>query len=101
MSVIEKLKEESTVKISGAMLMYIAHALRERQVAILKSIVQVEGDTEKEIQLVEASMANEVVGEKIMDCIGEILGKEDFEKFIDGTLDINLSNFAPTSSAIN
>lgn len=103
MNVTDKIKKEATVKISGVMLLYIANVLRERQMAIFRSMAEImlDGDTAKADELGEVAMANEIVGQKIMDLIEKILGKEDFEKFIDGKLDFDAPEFMSTSSTIN
>lgn len=99
----ETLKAESNVKINTAMLMYIANILRERQLVIFKSLADcvVDGDLEKAEQLDEMAMANEAVGQKVLDLIEEIIGKDDFEKFLDGEMDIDSPNFMPSTGTIN
>lgn len=103
MNLTEKLKKEATVKISGAMLMYIANVLRERQIAIMRSLADValDMDIDKVDQLGEMAMANEIVGQTVMDMIEVIIGKDDFEKFLDGKLGIEAPAIMPSTGTIN
>lgn len=103
MSVMEKIKSEHSVKISGVMLMFIANVLKERQLSILKALANaVEGGDFKEIdEIGNAAMANEIVGEKMLDLIEDMLGKEDFEKFLEGNLDVEGPGFMPSTGTVN
>ena len=103
MSVMEKIKSEHSVKISGIMLMFIANALKERQLSILRALAEaVEGGDFKEIdEIGNAAMANEIVGQKMMDLIEDMLGKEDFEKFLEGKLDIETPSFMSSTGTVN
>lgn len=103
MNTTEKIKKETTVKISALVLMYIANVLRERQIAIFRSLAEVtmDGDLEKADELGELAMANEMVGQKIMDLIEEVMGKDDFEKFIDGKLDLETPMVMPSTGTLN
>lgn len=103
MSVMEKIKSEHSVKISGVMLMFIANALKERQLSILRALAEaVEGGDFKEIdEIGNAAMANEIVGQKMMDLIEDMLGKEDFEKFLEGKLDVETPSFMPSTGTVN
>jgi hypothetical protein len=103
MNVTEKLKQEQTIKISGVMLMYIANVLRDRHLAILSTLdaVLMGEDNEKADELGNTAMANEIVGDKIMACIEEIIGKDDFEKFIEGKLDLASPEFMPSNGTVN
>jgi hypothetical protein len=99
MSLLEKAKKETTIKISGAMLMFLANVLRQRQVVIFMSLAEaIENDEHNVEDLENAAMANEVVGQKILSYIEAHIGKEDYEKFLDG--DIDMEGFNP-SGAIN
>lgn len=99
----EKLKKETSIKISGAMLMYIANVLRDRHLALLSAMdaVLMGEDDDKADEIGNAAMANEVVGDKIMACIEEIIGKDDFEKFIEGKLDLASPEFMPSNGTVN
>lgn len=103
MNVTEKLKQEQTVKISGVMLMYIANVLRDKHLALLSALdaVLMGEDNEKADELGNTAMANEIVGDKIMSCIEDIIGKDDFEKFIEGKLDLASPEFMPSNGTVN
>jgi hypothetical protein len=102
MSIIEKVKEETTIKISGVMLIFLANVLKERQVAIFMSLAEaIENDEHNVEDLENAAMANEVVGAKILSCIEAHLGKEDYEKFLNGKLKIDGLNSMSSPGAIN
>lgn len=103
MSAMDKIRAEHNVKISGVMLMYIANVLRDRQLSILRALAEaVEGGDFKEIdEIGNSAMANEVVGVAVMKLIEGILGEDDFDKFIDGTLELDKPDFMPMSSTIN
>ena len=103
MNITEKLKQEQTVKISGVMLMYIANVLRDRHLALLSALnaVLMGEDDDKADELGDAAMANEIVGDKIMACIEDIIGKDDFEKFIEGKLDLASPEFMRSNGTFN
>lgn len=103
MNAMDKIKSEHNIKLSGVMLMYIANVLRDRQLSILKALANaVEGgDFEEVDEIGNSAMANEVVGVAVMKLIEGILGKDDFDKFVDGTLELDNPNFMPTSGTIN
>lgn len=103
MSVMEKIKSEHSVKISGVMLMFIANVLRERQLSILKALANAveDGDFKEIDEIGNAAMANEIVGQKMMDLIEDMLGKEDFEKFLEGELDVDPPSFMPSTDTVN
>ena len=88
MSLKDKLSKEGKITISGAMLMYVANVMRERQIAIFNSLADVieAGENEDIDRLGEMAMANQIVGQKILDCIEELLGKGIADKFIEGKL---------------
>lgn len=92
MNITEKLKKETSIKISGVMLMYIANVLRDRQIILLDALAEtafdMSGGFEKADEINDSAMANEIVGDKIMGYIEDIIGKDDFEKFIEGKLDL-------------
>lgn len=105
MNVTEKLKKETTIKISGVMLMYIANVLRDRQIILLDALAETAFDIssgfEKADEIGNSAMANEIVGDKIMACIEEIIGKDDFEKFIEGKLDLASPEFMRSNGTVN
>lgn len=105
MNVTEKLKKEQTIKISGVMLMYIANVLRDRQIILLDALAKTASDIssgfEKADEIGNSAMANEIVGQKIMDCIEEIIGKGDFEKFLEGKLDLDPPEFMRSNGTVN
>ena len=103
MNVTEKLKQEQTIKISGVMLMYIANVLRDRHFALLSALdaVLMGEDDEKADEIGNNAMANEIVGDKIMGYIEDIIGKDDFEKFIEGKLDLASPEFMPSNGTVN
>lgn len=89
MSIKDRLKKEGKVTIDGATLMYIANVLRDHQTALMQSIAEatVGGASDEEIGWLEADlMANEVVGGNVLRCIKELIGKELYEKFLDGRI---------------
>ena len=90
MNIKDKLKKEGKVTIDGASLMYIANVLREHQIVLMRSLAQaaIEGDrSDEELNWLEADMmANEKVGTTVLGCIKELLGKELYEKFLDGRI---------------
>lgn len=97
------LLKEGDIKISGVMLMYIADVLRERQLAIFSSMADMmqAGDEEKVERLGAMAMANQAAGQKILDCIEKLLGKETLDKFIDGNVEVDISSVAPSSQTVN
>lgn len=99
----EKLKEETSIKISGVMLMYIANVLRDRHLALLSALdaVLMGEDDEKADEIGNTAMANEIVGDKIMGYIEDIIGKDDFEKFIEGKLDLASPEFMRSNGTVN
>lgn len=103
MNITEKLKQEQTIKISGVMLMYIANVLRDRHLALLSALnaVLMGEDDDKADELGDAAMANEIVGDKIMACIEDIIGKDDFKKFIEGKLDLASPEFMRSNGTFN
>jgi hypothetical protein len=103
MNITEKLKQEQTIKISGVMLMYIANVLRDRHLALLSALnaVLMGEDDDKADELGDAAMANEIVGQRIMDCIEDIIGKDDFKKFIEGKLDLASPEFMRSNGTVN
>lgn len=103
MSVMDKIKGEHNVKLSGVMLMYIANVLRDRQLSILRDLAKaIKRGNFKEIdEIGNAAMANEIVGQKVMDLIEDMLGKEDFEKFLEGKLDVETPSFMPSTDTVN
>jgi hypothetical protein len=103
MNITEKLKQEQTIKISGVMLMYIANVLRDRHLALLSALnaVLMGEDDDKADELGDAAMANEIVGQRIMDCIEDIIGKDDFKKFIEGKLDLASPEFMRSNGTFN
>ena len=103
MSVMDKIKSEHSVKISGVMLMFIANVLRERQLSILRALAEVvEGGDFKEIdEIGNSAMANEIVGQKMLGLIEDMLGREDFEKFLEGKLDVESPGFMPSTGTVN
>ena len=105
MNITEKLKQEQTIKISGVMLMYIANVLRDRQIILLDALAETAFDMssgfEKADELGDAAMANEIVGDKIMACIEDIIGKDDFKKFIEGKLDLASPEFMRSNGTFN
>lgn len=90
MNIKDKLRKEGKVTIDGASLMYIANVLREHQIVLMRSLAQatIEGDVSEEgLGWLEADiMANETVGANVLRCIKELIGKELYEKFIDGRI---------------
>lgn len=100
---IDKIKKEATFKMSGVMLLYIANILRERQIAIFRLMAEatLDGDLSKAEELGDTALANEIVGQSVMDIIEGILGKEDFESFVDGTLKLDDVELFPTSGTLN
>lgn len=90
MNIKDKLRKEGKVTIDGATLMYIANVLRDHQIVLMRSLAQaaIEGDrSDEELGWLEADMmANETVGTTVLGCIKELLGKELYEKFIDGRI---------------
>lgn len=103
MSAMDKIKAEHNVKISGVMLMYIANVLRDRQLSILKALANAveDGDFKEIDEIGNAAMANEIVGQKMMDLIEDMLGREDFEKFLEGKLDVETPSFMPSTGTVN
>lgn len=95
MNVTEKLKQEKNIKISGVMLMYIANVLRDRHLALLSAleVAMMGEDDDKADEIGNSAMANEIVGDKIMAYIEGIIGKDDFEKFLEGKLDLDPPKF--------
>lgn len=98
MSLLEKAKKETTIKISGAMLMFLANVLRQRQVSIFEALAAAIEDPESEqVDLLgDAAMANQIVGQKILSYIEAHLGKDDYKKFLDG--DIDMEGFNPSGT---
>jgi hypothetical protein len=102
MSLKEKLSKEGKITISGVALMYIANVLRERQIAIFNSMAEAveAGETEDVEFLGESAITNQIVGQKVLDAIETLLGKDIAEKFIDGKLEEE-PLVMPTTSTLN
>lgn len=107
MSIQEILREEGEVTINAASLMYIANILREHQVSIMKLMADylMEGG---EIALTER-ISDEmrvcmIVGQKVMDCIEQLVGEEMLDSFIEGKLSDSVASegiVMPATDTVN
>lgn len=96
------LKKEHQVKLSGAFVMYIVNALKEKQIAIMaaQEMAEEEGLIKKLEELDQLSAANEVIGEAFFEIIEGIFGEEFLSDFMEGR-EVVSGNRSPTSYAIN
>lgn len=102
MNIIDKIKKETTIKISGVMLIFLANVLKERQLAIFMSLAEAIEENRRDVEDLEnAAMANEVVGTMILSYIEAHIGKEAYEKFLDGKIEIDGLNSMSSSGTVN
>lgn len=85
----ETLSKEGSVTISAASLMYIANVLREHQISVMSLLADhlSEGGDDDLAERISGEMsACMIVGQKVMDCIEQLVGNEVLDSFIEGKL---------------
>lgn len=103
----EILKKEGQVTINAATLMYIANILREHQVSVMSLMadhLMEGGDDALTERIADEMSACMVVGQKVMDCIEQLVGTEMLDAFIEGNLSEALADepvVMPASGTLN
>lgn len=89
LSDLEKLKERHSIEVPGAVLLFLANILKDRQIALYAAIeiAHEEGADTTELEL--SSEANEVVGGMFLQFIDEKLGADILSNLTGDTVDLS------------
>ena len=86
---LEKLKERHSIEVPGAVLLFLANILRDRQIALYAAIemAQEAGEDIRDLEL--SSEANEVVGGMFLEFIHEKLGADVLDSLTGEAVDLS------------
>lgn len=89
--VVQNMRTEHEIKIPGAVLMFLANILKDRQIALFSAIAEAERrklSAAKIDDLMSSSEANEIVGGMMLDLIAQVFGDDVMNAYITGELDL-------------
>lgn len=88
--VLDLMRNEHNVNIPGCVLLFLADALRDRQVSLYRAKIAADliGSKDKADELEMSAEANETVGGLMLSMISDVFGREFMEAYISGKIEL-------------